>query len=144
MKKKLSSNAHMQRMLLSNLCATNCRTPSTSYFHHWITHHLQKQPWSLQVVWWSAWSTVPEQWPEDHCKLSSCKPYECQVSQQCIMPKQYMQNGVTNNKIEYNNCSRYIKQIKNHPIPSDNVENIFLYEHCISHTATATSITSHK
>lgn len=33
---------------------------------------------------------------------------------------------------------------KIHPIPSDHMENIFLYEHCISHTATATSITSHK
>ena len=113
MNKKLSSNTHMQRMLLSNLGATNCRMPSTSYFHHWTTRHLQKQPWSLQVVWWSAWSTVPEQWPEDHCTLSSCKPHEYQVSQQCIMPKQYKQNSVTNNKIEYNNCSRYIKQMKN-------------------------------
>jgi hypothetical protein len=35
------------------------------------------------------------------------------VSQQCIMPKQYMQNSVTNNKIEQNNCSRYNKQMKN-------------------------------
>ena len=108
MNKTLSSNAHKQRTLLSNLCPTNCRTSSKSFFHHWMARHLQKQPWSLQVVWWSAWSTVPEQWPEDHCTLSSCKPHECQVSQQCIMPKQNMQNSVTNNKIEYNNCSRNI------------------------------------
>jgi len=134
MNKTLSSNAYMQRTLLSNLCATNCRTPSTSYFHHWTTHHLQKQPWSLQVVWWSAWSTVPEQWPEDHCTLSSCKPHECQVSQQCIMPK----NGVTNNKIENNNCSRYIKQMKNPSNPKWSYGKYFpirtlYFTHCNCH-----------
>jgi hypothetical protein len=55
---------------------------SKTCVHFYSASYLQKQPWSLPVVWWSAWSTAQVQWPGDHCTLSSCKVHVRQLLDQ--------------------------------------------------------------